>query len=813
MKIISYITFLISLLGVSPIFAQDLPDIASKTSGFEKQEGFFTFYWDEARGKLYLEIEELNKDFLYVNGLSAGLGSNDIGLDRKQLGSTRLVRFFRSGPKVMLIQPNLDYRAVSDNPEEAKSVAEAFSSSILWGFQAVAQENEKVLVDITDFFLRDAHGVARRLQGSRQGNFRVDKSRSAINKEMCKAFPKNSEFDAFITFTGNAEGRNLMSVTPTSNSFTLRMHHSFVELPDNKYTPRVMDQRSGYFGIDYQDYATPINQSLTKKFIVRHRLEKKNPRARRSEAVEPIIYYLDRGTPEPIRSALLEGASWWNQAFEAAGYIDAFQVKILPEDADPMDVRYNMINWVHRSTRGWSYGSSVVDPRTGEIIKGHVLLGSLRVRQDFLIAQGLIDAYKNGKKPDPRMEEMALARLRQLSAHEVGHTIGLAHNFAASVNERASVMDYPHPYIESRASGKMNFNRAYDTGIGEWDKRAVIFGYQDFPEGRDEQEELGKIINKTIDMGLLYISDDGARDNGSAHPLAHLWDNGESALEEFRRISELRKQALDNFSEDNIPLHTPMTELERVLVPLYMGHRYQVAAVSKVLGGVEYYYKVRGDKLPASKVVDAATQNEALDLLLSTLEPSFLAIPQDILDLIPPAPIGYSKGREYFSSHTGRAFDPLAAASSSIEHSLSLIFHPQRLARIYEQHVMDGGHMPIGDVFDKVWGVGDAQSAGERKAYHDAISRIVQKRSLAHLMNLAGDKGISQDVSAAAMRKIRQLEISFSKELPAGDSDARAHQQYLMEQIRQFRMEPASYVMPKAVRIPDGSPIGCGGHF
>jgi len=800
--------FALGLWACTTAFAQE--SIADLTEDMTAYEGYFDFYWDESEGKIWLLVDKFEEEFLYVNSLPAGVGSNDIGLDRNQLGDSRVVKFIKSGPKVMLVEPNYRYRAVSDNADERQSVEEAFAQSVLWGWKAKTMEDGKALIDLTPFLLRDAHGVAARLQRNGEGTYKVDASRSAMYLERTKNFPKNSEFEAIITLVGKPKGRNLRSVTPTAAAVTVRMHHSMVELPDDAYTPRVYDPRSGYNAISYQDYATPIDQPLTKRFIRRHRLEKKNPNATTSEPVEPIIYYLDRGAPEPIRSALLEGASWWNQAFEAAGYENAFQVKILPEGADPMDVRYNLINWVHRSTRGWSYGSSVTDPRTGEIIKGHVLLGSLRVRQDFLIAQGLVEAYENGDEADPRLLEMALARLRQLSAHEVGHTIGLAHNFSASYNDRSSVMDYPHPYVQVEALGTMDFSEAYDVGIGEWDKRTILYGYQDFPEGTDEIEALRDILEENIDMELRYISDQDARPPYGAHPTAHLWDNGENAVDELRRLRRVREAALDRFGEKNIPEGTPMAELERVLVPLYLAHRYQVEAVSKVFGGVLYSYAVRGDGQVTNEPVPPRAQAEALRALISTLDPDFLALPEDVIASIPPQPIGYSRDRELFRIHTGLTFDPIGAAESAANHTISFMLNAQRLTRIIEQHALSPAYPSLKTVMDQVY-QDLAVDEGDSE-YHQELARMVEKLLLQHTLRLAGDRSIMQQVSAVASLKISEMKDEYVDRFEAaGTSDQKAHYRYLLDQIRRFELDPENYELPAMPPMPDGSPIGCGG--
>ncbi len=472
-----------------------LPSIESFTKGFELKKGFINYYWDDEKGKLYLDIKKLDTEFLYVNYLSAGVGSNDIGLDRGQIGGTRIIKFVKKGPKILMVQPNYKFRAVSYNEEEKKSVSDAFASSTIWGFMAVARSEERFLIDATNFVIRDSHRISSRLVSRKQGSFKIDSSSSSFDNSFSKNFPLNTELEAFITFRGEAKGDWLLSVSPNNESFSVRTRHSFVSLPDDGYVPRKFDPRAGYNAMTFYDYASPIEDDLYVKYIRRHRLIKKNPNQEVSEAVEPIVYYLDRGVPEPVKSALLEGGSWWNEAFEAAGFKNAFQIKVLPEGADMLDVRYNVIQWVHRSTRGWSYGASVVDPRTGEIIKGHVSLGSLRVRQDYLIAEGLLRPYGKTQSED-LMKDMAIKRLRQLSAHEIGHTLGLSHNFVSSARNRKSVMDYPHPLIKF-SDNKIDLSEAYDDGIGDWDKLAINWGYRQFQS--DDEINLEKILQDGYD--------------------------------------------------------------------------------------------------------------------------------------------------------------------------------------------------------------------------------------------------------------------------------------------------------------------------
>src|SRR5437763_248054 len=643
--------------------------IAEKTAGAQKLPGYFNLYWDARQGKLWLEIDKWSTEFLYQSGLPAGIGSNDIGLDRGQLGATRIVRFERSGPKVLLVQENLDYRAVSNDPDERRAVRESFAESALWGFTVAAEEKERALVDATDFFLRDAHGIPATLHRVKQGAYHLDASRCAIYLPQTKNFPLNTEVEATLTLAGEEPGRWVRDVTPSPESITVREHHSFVQLPPPGYRPRIYDPRASFFGVDYLDYAAPLSGPIAKRFIALHRLERKDPKAAVSEAVQPIVYYLDRGAPEPIRSALLEGARWWNQAFEAAGYKNAFRVELLPEGADLMDLRYNVIQWVHRATRGWSYGAAVIDPRTGEIIKGHVTLGSLRVRQDFLIAESLLAPYEKGKPVSPKMQEMALARLRQLAAHEVGHTLGLEHNYSASTVNRSSVMDYPPPYVKLDAGGVPDLSDAYAMGIGEWDKVSIAYGYQDFPPGVDEHAALDKILKDAFARGLRFLTDQDARPAGSSSSLAHLWDSGTNAVDELNRLMQVRAAALKRFGENNIREGAPLATLEDVLVPLYMLHRYQVEAASKLVGGMDYTFALRGDGETPTQIVAPTEQRRALAGVLATLKPEVLALPESLLKMIPPRPPEYERGRGHFKIRTSPGFDALASAEAAAQHT------------------------------------------------------------------------------------------------------------------------------------------------
>ena len=760
-------------------------------------QGFMDFSYNDDSGKIILEIDNLDNEFLYINSLSRGVGNNDLGLDRGQLGNSRIVYFTKRGNKILLIQPNLRYISNSSNELENKAVEEAFARSVLFGFDIVEKSTDSYKIDLTPFLLNDAHGVSQRLRFSNSGSYSLNKSMSAVDLERTKAFPDNIEFDVLLTFTGNPSGSLVRSVTPTASNLTVNQHHSFVKLPDDNYNKRKFDPRSGSNPFIVYDYSTPIDEKLEQRFIVRHRLNKKNPNDEMSEPVEPIIYYIDNGTPEPVKTALIEGGNWWNQAFESAGYKNAFRIEVLPEDADPMDVRYNLIQWIHRSTRGWSYGASIVDPRTGEIIKGQVSLGSLRVRQDYMILSGLVD-NPNDIQNKSLIKKTSLDRIRQLSAHEIGHTLGFAHNYISSANDRSSVMDYPHPKIDL-VDGKISIADAYSENIGDWDKVSVEYAYRDFPNTKNENNELDKIINEAQKNGLYFLSDSDSRPVGSANPFSHLWDNGELPYKELNKLLKVRDLALKNIDLDNLIDGEPYDRIEDILVPIYMLHRYQIEAAAKAIGGVDYLYFVKNNNNDKVKFVDSKLQMKSLESLLSVLKPKNLVLPNNLIDILSPRSFRNPRTRENFVSNTGVTFDYINTSSSLINHTLTFLLNPERINRINQQNIFGDDILTLENYLAEI-----SKSIFDNKklnTYEESVNKNTSSLYLDHLF-MAFNNSRTNDLSKSIiLASIMDIMNNLS-------TNPNNYNRFLINKIDGFLSNPDQYKPIEKTKIPDGSPIG-----
>lgn len=797
---------------------------------YQTIDGFLPLLWNREQASMVIRIPSFDTEFLYQVSLASGIGSNPIGLDRGQPGRTFLAHFERQGKRVFLVERNTGYRALKAGGDERRAVEDSFPTSILWSFPVVAERDGQTFVEATSFFLRDAHGVVQQLRDTEQGAYSVDANRSAIYEPRTKGFPKNTEVEATITVaTDGAPGQLVRSVSPTATAISMRQHHSFVQLPDDTFHPRAFDPRVGCEYIQFYDYGSPISEPLEKRWIVRHRLKKKDPTAAVSDPLEPIVYYVDPGMPEPVRSAIIEGVSWWNQAFEAAGYRNAFQVRVLPDGADPMDIRYNVINWVHRSTRGWAYGSTIVDPRTGEILKGTVTLDSQRARQDFLIGSGLapqtggasaanaacaadaVDfSYLADDAPSTNATEMALARIRQLGAHEVGHAIGLTHNFAASTYGRASVMDYPAPMIGINGDS-LDFSQAYARGIGAYDTYAIRYAYSEFESPTSEQVGLDKIVQTGLADGMLFLTDQDARPASACEPRANLWDNGADVVAALRHEMDVRRIALGHFGIASVPERAPASELERRYLLLYLHHRYQLAATVKAVGGVRYAFALRAgsgaspDELP--KPVEPETQRSALAAVLGTIDPAFLATPDRILSLLAPTAYGYDQGTaEHFSGRTGPTFDPLSATEISAALTLAALLEPARAARLNDQHRRDARMPSFADVLDatrtKVW-------AGPSKA-DVALASYAWRVQYVHvrvLMDLIDNPQADPQIRAEALGSLRVV-AQWLKDNPGAGNEA-VHRNAISAAIARFLArtgEPAN--TPHMAPTPPGDPIG-----
>ena len=829
--------------ATAPATAQQMPPtIAEKTEGTTAMEGFFNLYWDDGAGVLYWELDLAGGEFLYQISMGSGLGSNPVGIDRGQLRGTHVLEAKRAGPRVLLMEPNYQFQARSDNATEVQAVRDAFAPSVYWGFDIAARTGDRVLVDATPFFIRDARNAIGQIAQRGQGTFRLDASRSAIHLPATKSFPENTEVESLLTFTSDNPGGLVQGVAVNPEAVTLRQHHSFIRLPDDGYRPRVADSRIGVNGPTIFDYATPIDSDLRLRLTARHRLQKRNPGPEPSEPVEPIVYYVDPGTPEPIRSALIDGAAWWEEAFEAAGFIDAYRVEVLPEGIDPQDIRYNMIHWTHRRTRGYSYGNTVTDPRTGEIIRGVVNLGSLRLRQDYLHGQGMVapfagtvggggqaDASAYGGSPwgaedhsghgmacllaaAPDFEylaqvsansdavEMALARVRQLSAHEVGHTIGFPHNYVASTYGRESVMDYPAPYVEIDDDGNLDLSNAYVQRIGEYDKLSVNWLYREFPEGTDEAAALEEIVMQGIRDGLIFMAHSNNNFIGAGHPYASVWDNGANLVDHLKHEIRVRNIGMGNFGTSMIQTGRPLSDLEFVLLPLYMHHRFQLRSAAQTLGGADYAYAMKGDGQTPVAIVPGEEQRDALETILSALTVDFLALPEEVVGMIPPPAFRHDEG-EVFAGHTELLFDPLGAAEAAADFTVGEILHPARMARLVVYGSM-GDYPDLEEVTDRLLTATWATSP-EADAYRRQVQHAIQRAVVDRMMQEAGSAATM--TAARAVLSHRLAELAGRLEAVV---DPSPHERLVAADIRRWQERIENTTPGPALQLPPGDPIG-----
>ncbi len=782
-------------------------DIASVTRGSEHIAGFLDVYRDLAKGRVLLGIHDLDKPFLLISSLPWGVGSNDIGLDRGQSGESHLVEFRRVGPRVLLVEDNTRFRAVSSNPDEALSVRQAFAESVLWAGEIVGEGKSGVVVDVSSLLTSDRHAVARQLARSGQGKYEIDDKRSAVMLADAKSFPDNTELEALLTFRGPGEAEFVRDVAPDPASLSVRQHLSLVRLPDAGFRPRAYHPGSGAFSAGYYDYAQPLASSINVRLQPRFRLDKVDPDAAQSAVRKPIVFYVDRGAPEPVRAALLAGANWWKPAFEKAGLRDAFRVELLPEGVDPMDVRYNLITWAHRYTRGWSYGNAIVDPRDGEIIKGSVTLGSQRVRQDILIAESLLAPYDkpNAAELKAEAEQMALARLRQLAAHEVGHALGFAHNFAASRHGNGSVMDYPHPLLKLDADGSIQLDHAYGVGLGPWDYFLVAHAYQPFaPE--TEKAALAKLRSDIANAGFRYLGDADARGPGGAEVDALLWDSGADSVAAFDSLMAVRRKALEHFSIGVLPPERQTGELEARLVPIYLLHRYQTEAVARLLAGSTYAYAEAADGQAGTRIVAADKQRAALDRLIETLRAEQLALPANVLDLLTPPANEFTRNREYFATRTAPLFDPMAAVEAAAAQTTAFLFAPERLNRLAWQHARDAGQPGVGDVLDATFrGTWQRGEISTKQLAGQAVQSAANWVVLDALLHTLDSGSLHASVEAEVREALRNLQGWLAKNAGRGsDAGSRTEASSL---IGKYLADPKSVKLRPLPVIPPGAPI------
>jgi hypothetical protein len=787
--------------------AQSAPaSYASTIEGLARQDGLLPIFVDRGGGKVLMQLPAPAEDgvlarVIHHTALRTGVGSAVTGLDRAQIGPTNILAFRRIGRRVIAEFENPRYRATQGSPEEQAAARDAFVGSSVWSGEVIATAPDgAVLVDISSFVTRDAHGIVPSLARAGQGTLRPVADLTLVDPSQARAFPDNIELEARLTFAVDNPGRVLNQIAPDARMATFTVRHSFIRLPDAGYEPRAYDPRTGAISTLITDFSAPLDEPIVSRVANRFRLVKTDPTAARSTVVEPIVFYVDRAAPEPIRTALVEGAMWWADAFERAGYIDAYRVEVLPEGVDPLDARYNVINWVNRATRSWSYGQSVVDPRTGEIVKGSVLLGSLRVRQDILIFEGLVGADQTGTggPNDPR--EVALARIRQLSAHEVGHAIGLLHNFAASTQGRASVMDYPVPQVAVDGD-RIRFNDAYAVGMGEWDRFAIDWLYADA-----DPVELAQRADEGAGR-LRFVSDGDARVGGDAQPWGSLWDNGPDPVAELAHLMRVRRIALDRFGLGALPTGSAVNDLRRRLVPIYLYHRYQVDAVAKLVGGLDYGYPVLGDGREAATPVPVADQRAALDGLMATLDPAELDLSEPLLALLAAQQSGDGDPQhdvELFATRQGQLFDPGNAAEAAADTTLAALFAPRRVERLTDVERRDPSALGLTETIDTVIATAFRPATGRL----GEPARRVQARTVLTLAGLLRSDSVSATSAAVVEDRLAALASRLGSSRTS-DPVQRAHDRFLADLITdRDRMDQVLEDNRIETPTPPGSPIG-----
>jgi hypothetical protein len=806
-----FLAFILASFSPSAWSQEEPVSFADSIDGLDFRDGLFPLYIDEADGRILAALTAQPDDTLgrmiYTSRLSSGLGSNPVGLDRGAGGGSDILRFTRVNGRVFAEFENTLYRAIGAGAEEARATTQSFARSIIWSTPIIAEADGQVLIDLSGFLQRDSVETAQRLSATDQGSFSVDEDRSAPLTDAAFAFPDNVEIDALLTLQSSEPGSEVRAVTPAPNSVTLTVHHSFIALPEAGYQTREADNRSGAITANVYDMAAPLDAPIRRSFAVRHRLERLDPSAASGPVVEPIVYYVDRGAPELIRNALIDGASWWAQAFEDAGFEDAFRVELLPEEVHPLDARYNVIQWVHRQTRGWSYGGAVRDPRTGEIIRGYIILGSQRVRQDRLIFEGLLGvaATGSGSADDPL--ELALARIRQLAAHEVGHTIGMSHNFAASINDRASVMDYPAPWVTVDEAAGIDVSEAYAVGVGAWDKVAVNWLYSQYSDGDNEDAALDAILDQARADGLHFITDRHSSSSGAAHPLANLWDNGSDPTQTLVETLDVRNTALRNFGPHTLREGLPSSELRAVFAPLYLYHRYQVEAVAKALGGVVFDYELNNGDIQGLSAYSADRQRLALTVLIETLDPAILDISDTSLALLAPAPYAdwdAAATRELFASAQYPAFSRRDAAAAASRITLRAMLSPARLARIADQRARDAAQLSQDEMLDAVEEAVFRQERDEAVRL-EPIREAIQTEYVDQMLDLVADSIPS--VASTARVRLEELGSRLSRNRGSG---RRAHRLWLARQVSAGleAIDNGEAAQITTTQIPPGSPIG-----